>query len=377
MSIKVRMPAVATVLLVLGAAVPAECETPSVVYYQVTRQDGTIEDVSRIPQSDEGIRRVLRISRYEGPDRGYELLSTDRPLTVIDRGRTERHELIWQDGAWVAPADVEQRRREQLRQKMSNRPRQEVDPAEAERLELQLRILREHMEDLDQRLTEAEDRLLEVRGAEGEQAAREQLRELLVERVRLEEIIARLECRLAAARGELTEFPEPLGQVQPYRPDEQGTPDMGVAEPLDETAVVPHGVQAWKLPEGQGRRRIRIAAAHPEAGAFGALVYIVYADTDGDGKPDSLLARSPVARADRPGRWSSWSFETEHPRVFAGCAPMGKDNTMYFRPMGSRRDNWVGADDVYVSDCIEVMPCRRGRSFLSNVRIHVIHDTDD
>ncbi|MFP3937423.1 MAG: hypothetical protein ACLFVW_03705 [Phycisphaerae bacterium] len=377
MSATRRIPVtIAAMVAVLAAAVPVGGETPNVVYYQVTRQDGTVEDVSRVPQSDEGIRRVLRIARYEGPDRGYEVLSTDSPPAMIDRGRTERHELIWRDGAWVAPADVERKRREELERSAQQPATRPADAEEAGRLELQLRILLEHMEQLDQRLTEAEDELLEARGGEGAQAARERLRELMTERIRLEEIIERLERRLAEARGDLAELPDPRGDVQPYSSEEYDAPDIGIIEPLEETAAAPHRVQAWKLPEQQGRRRIRVAAAHPEAGAFGAVVYVAYADTDGDGRADEVLSRSPVAQADRPGRWTSWSFLTEQPRVFVGCAPLGEDNTIYFRPTRPDGDNWAGAEDVYVSEGIELVPRRGGDGFLSNVRIHVIHETN-
>lgn len=369
-----RASAAAAVLVV--AAVSVGQSVPNVVYYQVTYEDGGVRDLSRVPQTDEGIRRVLRIARYEGSDRGYEVLSTDRPLTVVERGYTQRHELIWRDGAWVAPVDIERRRREALERTQSLPRTRPTDSAEAAWLEQQLHGLGERLDEVERLLPQTEDELIEARGTDSEQDARAAMRELIIEHDRLLRAIRFVEQRLAAERGELAEIPEPSGQLQPYRPDESDRPELGTVEPIEDSAIPPHRVHVWKLPEAEGRRSIRVAAGHPEAGAFGAMVYVAYADTDGDGTPDEFLARSPTAIADRPGRWTSWTFETDSPRVYVGCALGGEDNTAYFRPAAGRGDDWVGIDaDVYVSDGIEFVPRWRSRRFLSNVRIHVIRET--
>jgi hypothetical protein len=374
----------AVVLVAVLVAAAAAADVPNTVYYQVTYADGTVRDLSRVPETQEDIRRVVRIARFEGRDRGYEVLSTDRPLTLINRGRTERHELVWREGAWVAPVDVERQRRAAL-EAAASRPAPATQPATAPadsprvgRLEQRLARERGRLEQVEQDISAAEDRLLEARGTEDEPAAREALRSAVGERAEVLRAIRRIEERLADARGARAALPPPQGWVRGYRPARHARPDVGVVRPIDEFGVLPHRVQVWKLPVAHGRRRCHVATAHPEAGAFGAVCYVAYADTDGDGVPDTCIARSPIAVAETPGAWTSWTFTTDRPHVYAGCALLGADTTTYFRRATPPGENWVGIDaGVYVSDGIEYIPQWRSWPYLSNLRIHVLHETDD
>ncbi len=374
---KARMRLLPAVLVLTAAGACALAERPNFVYYQVTYEDGTVRDLPDAPETDEGIRMVVRIARYEGPDRGYRVLGTGRSLTLVDRGRTERHQLVWEDGGWVAPEHIEDNRRERLdQQRRTDRP-PEADTARIARLREQLQLLTDLQRRLERDISEAEDAFVAAKDTDDEQAARAELRQAIAEDIRLEREIRLLRQQLMLLIDGPAELPEPAGDLEPYSPGEETRPDLGVVTQIEESGPPPHRVRVWKVPEGRGRRRLRVASAHPEAGAFGAVVYVAYADTSGDGVPDRFIGRSPVAAADAPGKWTSWAFETDQPRVYVGCASVGTDGTAYFRPTRPREDNWIGADaDVFISDGIEFIPRWRSDPFLSNVRIHVLTERE-
>jgi hypothetical protein len=155
----------------------------------------------------------------------------------------------------------------------------------------------------------------------------------------------------------------------------------GIVAPLATPAVCPHRVQIWQTPQAQGQRTVRVSMAHTEAGEAGAFRYVAYADTDGDGNPDKLLAVSPPAVAQKPGEWTDWSFPTEQPRVFVGNAWENADTPVYCAPAreGEGRDNWrTLSTDVWFSGALGPRfggarwgPC------LSNIRVHVERPNPD
>lgn len=61
-----------------------------------------------------------------------------------------------------------------------------------------------------------------------------------------------------------------------------------------------------------------VEMAHARVGEEGAFRFVVYADTEGDGLPDRLVAESPPQRADRPDQWSRWEFTAPGGRIFVG-----------------------------------------------------------
>lgn len=89
---------------------------------------------------------------------------------------------------------------------------------------------------------------------------------------------------------------------------------------LTQTVKQPgHDVQIWKLnPEKKRSNDIILKTAHAAAGADGAFRLVAFADTDGDGDPDKLIARSPVFRVKEAGTWSTWSFHAEEEVIFVG-----------------------------------------------------------
>jgi len=75
-------------------------------------------------------------------------------------------------------------------------------------------------------------------------------------------------------------------------------------------------VNPWKRESG----RILLEAAHVDAGEKGGFKMVAYADSDGDGRPDTLLDDSSYLTADKAGEWSSWEFTTGEKRLFVGIA---------------------------------------------------------
>jgi len=163
----------------------------------------------------------------------------------------------------------------------------------------------------------------------------------------------------------------PTGQVLPFKPGRKWTSAAGVVSAIDKVHVLPHRVQVWAAAPQRGRRTYHVAMAHAEAGTFGAFYYVAYADSTGDGLPDKPLARSPLARSERPGRWTSWRFTTEAARVFVGHAWANADNAIYCRrAVGA---NWRKLSrEVYVAPVLGALPRRAAGPYVSNCRLYSV-----
>ncbi|MGB2823963.1 MAG: hypothetical protein WBF17_23490, partial [Phycisphaerae bacterium] len=135
---------------------------------------------------------------------------------------------------------------------------------------------------------------------------------------------------------------------------------------------LPHRVQVWKVPPDRGERTYAVSMAHPEAGAAGGFYYVAYADTNDDGRADRLIARSPLARADRAGQWTQWRFRTGDERVFVGKA-WDRDDTVHYHAEAVRIEgNWRALSaEAYVSDDAWGMPIRRWGPCIGNIRVWV------
>ncbi len=92
----------AMLTLLVGLAGPALAQMHSVVvYYQVTYEDGTVKDLSRLPANDKGISRVLRIVRLGDDAKGYEIITDSRNvLTLVKPGQTVRQDMVWDGRGW-------------------------------------------------------------------------------------------------------------------------------------------------------------------------------------------------------------------------------------------------------------------------------------
>jgi hypothetical protein len=88
----------------------------------------------------------------------------------------------------------------------------------------------------------------------------------------------------------------------------------------------------WEVnPARRKGNRMLLEIAHAASGAEGAFSMAVYADSDNDGKPDRLLASSPVFQGEKAGDWSSWEFETAEKSIFVGMTWPEKSQTMVYR----------------------------------------------
>jgi len=164
----------------------------------------------------------------------------------------------------------------------------------------------------------------------------------------------------------------PTGQIKTSEtcPLDKGA--SGIVQPVQQRRILPHRVQVWKLPAGQGERTYCLAMQHAEAGELGAFQYVAYADTDGDGLPDKLIACSPLAAAETPGQWSTWTFTTSEGTVFVGNAWPNECASVYCLKAEPSEKNWSGlSSDVFVSGLWGGLPKHRFRPYLSNIRVRV------
>ena len=345
-----------------------------IVYYQVSYKDGGIRDLSDPPKTDKGIDRVVRISRFESGTTGYEILSTGpRPLTLVATGRTIRTQLVWNGKAWVAP-DRPAKSRKTKAAAPPRKSSQDAVAQEIKRLQQILNNLRGRLKDCDHIVAQGRRDLKKTKDAKQAAAIDKRIalgerdRELCLEAVKL------YETQLAALKTVIKEghLAKPAGKIRvsPRCPLADGA---GVRKLVAGKRVLPHRTQVWKLPPGKGERTYEISISHPEAGRLGAFHYVAYADTDGSGKPDKLLACSPLAVAQTPGGWSCWKFTTTHPVVFIGQTWARADTTVSCRRTDDVSANWKGLSrEIYVSGFFGGMPTtRQFWPYLSNVRVRI------
>ena len=343
----------------------------AVVYYQVTYADGSVRDLSEPPAGRVGIRRVIRIARVETAGPGYRVLSAGAYLPrFLETGRTVQRELRWNGRAWVA------RRAPRARPGVgpTSRPAPVADGRRSDRAEglrRRLRAATARLRVFEQAIAQAAELLTKVRGTGRESAAMLLLEQAQAARRKCLRTIAELERRLEAAGADGSALGQAVGKVAPA-PGALGEGALGVVRPLRRRRVLPHRAHVWRLPPARGRRTYVASMAHPEAGLLGAFYYVAYADSDGDGAPDTLIARSPLAVADAPGRWSRWSFTTDAADVFVGCAWPYADAAVYHGPL-TDRDGWRGlGTEVYVSGSVAGLPWRRWPwPYFTNLRVQV------
>jgi len=368
------LPAVVAAVLLSTGSIIAGAQPVAVIYYQVTYANGTVRDLDDPPQTNQGIRSVLRIARFEQDRRGYQVLTTEGPaLRTVNAGRTEKVQLRWNGSAWAAPPVGGNR---------SDRPEPATQPdplqLEIARIQAVLENLRDKLIQEDHAVAEARRRRETAADKQARAAAEESLDQAQVRRKDLLETIRRYETTLRALRS----IKEPAqGQVR--------TLDKA---PVDETPAshraagrrrtLPGQVCVHKLPPGRDKRTYRVSARHDEAGWSGAFYFVAYADTDADGKPDKLIARSPLACAQQPGRWSQWSFTTSYPQVYVGRAFASPTAGLYGieTPTGGQPDQrgqrgsaGGGTTEVYVSPYLGIVPNEQYKwwPYLSNIYIRV------
>jgi len=339
------------------------------VYYQVTYADGGVRDLNEVPRERAGIRRVVRVSRYEDGVRGYEMLSTGPvALAVHGAGRTVKTELRWNGRAWTARPQPRKKGPAAGATRMSA-----VIRAERARLAQILAGLRKGLKEGDHAVAEAQRKLAAAKGTDGEKPAAEALAKAIERRKTVLDAMRLYDLQLKALSSSKD---VPQGRLSASAPSAVGQNTLGFTGLIGKARTLPHRVQVWKLPVARGKRTISTAMAHAEAGRFGAFYYVAYADTDGDGLPDRLIARSPPATASAPGGWTNWRFTTDEPVVFVGNAWTHPDTSIYCAspPRPFPRDRWRGlSNDVYISGFFGGLPRRRYDywPYLTNIRVNV------
>jgi len=349
------------------------------VYYQVTYADGSVRDLNKVPATNAGIRRVVRISHLPGSGVGFAMFATGSVMgTVTDRGQTVRNDLVWNGKAWVAQPELCARR---IGRTGSSKQVRNVLQNEKRRISQLLKELRGRLATLDHEVAEAQRKLDAAKGtasADDLAAALTEVterREAVLKTIELYNLqlkaltVTDLSSTAAAATGKVSAGGLPTPDKNTLGLRHQQRADM-------RPVTLPHRMQVWKMPPSQGKRTVQVAMAHPEAGPFGAFQYVAYADTDGDGRPDKLIARSPLVSSTVPGGWTNWTFTTSEPVVFVGNTWADPDTTVYFtRPSGqSLQQCWGGlSNEVYVSGVFGGIPHWRWPygPYLTNIQVHV------
>ncbi len=335
---------------VLGVLASPAGGGESIVYYQVVYANRQIRDLSEPPKTDRGIRRVIRISRIDGAYPGLEVHAVDAAgIEYAGIGTTVRKELRWNGTAWVLPEETAPAVTPPQPPKPP--PPTPQPPKQLGRLLEKVRTRlegeREKLKVADQAVVLAARVVTQAQGDQERQAAMLLLEKAQAHRQEALERVLRLEALMGelegdgsgeAPRGAPPEGDPPAAAAEPDRPPAQGR-----------RQVLPHRLQVWKLPPGTGRRTYDVRMAHAEPGRLGGFHYIVFADTDGDGQPDQLVARSPLATADRVGGWTRWSFTTDRTALFVGNTWRRLDAVQYYRSAPVPADTGLGDTEVFVS----------------------------
>jgi hypothetical protein len=333
--------------------------TEAAAYYQVTFTDGRVEDLPGPPGVREGIHRVTRITRSVDAGRGSVVLSTGPRPIQSSLPSLSRTDLTWDGRAWVVPAPES--------------PPRDESPDQWAQLAIALDALYQLEKLHARRLAETQQDAPTTRESP-EAGATDQTTETRRILARVRALIARHE------RGLTQRFEAPEGIAdpsgQPARSLETQQPGEPHSQPhTGEMRVLPHQVQVWPLPESAGQRTYRVSLPHAEAGALGAFCYVAYADSDDDGTPDRLIARSPLVSAERPGERTDWSFHTDEPRVFVGNAWLRTDAAQWIQApaKSGRDDDWGLPDEVYVSGFFGKVPRRReaSRPYVHGLRVRL------
>ena len=351
-----------------GAERPAsEPSAPPAVYFQVSFADGRVRNLGAVPRSRSGIIRVVRISHIRQGLHGRRIVSTGRqPIREINLAPARRVELAWNGRAWVAPAPKKPSR-------AATRPGADVD--RIKRIQAAARALSRLLPQYEKAVSDAAERLHAARGGAAEKAAAESLAWARAEFLEAQRILLDYERQLTSGASDKdTAARVATGTLS--RPDRapQLVGTLGVGQPVDETGVLAHRTQVWPLPPGNGERSICVSIAHAEAGRFGAFHYVAYADTTGDGRPDKLIARSPLADARTAGGWSTWTFGTAARHVFVGNTWAEGDITHCRRKRRGTEDGYRGlGPEIYVSGFVGGMPSRRHAlwPYVHNIRVRL------
>ncbi|MCP4377257.1 MAG: hypothetical protein GY794_13910 [bacterium] len=387
-----------TLVLLLTAI--AICSSPSAlaesdfqlgtVYYQVLYTNKDLRDLNKVPETAKGIQSVLRIAT----------IGTDRPVvrrtkTLSTRGPIEKHitpnltcrtPLDWNGRAWVGSAAD---RTQQLARVITTRnlgtgSKRKKRPGKCHPVLNALHDLQNKRAFWKLAAIDVEAKMFEHAGTPESGKKRWDLAAVGVIQREIDASITqhREELVILERKGKLGpnfKMPvrqrithlKPTGKIVPTKLTGKWAVASGIAKPIDEIRILPNRVRVWATPEKTQRRTYHVSMAHAEAGTFGAFYYVAYADTSGDGLPDTQIARSPLAEANKPRQWTSWSFITEEKRVFVGHAWSCEDTAIYCRR--ARGAEWKNLSrEVYIAPILGMLPRRTDGPRITNCRVYSV-----
>ena len=358
------------------------------VYYQVLHADRQLRDLPKVPDTNKGIRGVLRIATIgtaRPAARRRKILSTERPLarqTTVER--TCRTQLTWNGRAWVGSAADRTR---QLAEVISTRvfrvgAGRKLRAGRPHPLLGSLRELQNRRAFWQLAAIDIEAKMFEHAGSPTAGKKRWDLAAVGAIQRKIDRSINLHRKALAklARQGELgakfklpddrqIRLLDPTGKVVAAELGGRWTAAAGIVKPIGEVHILPHRLQVWAAAPQSGRRTYHVTMAHAEAGTFGAFYYVAYADLTGDGLPDTPIARSALAQSERPGQWTSWSFTTEAARVFIGHAWPNADNTVYCRRASGAEWRKLSRE-VFVAPILGTLPHHSAGPYVSNCRVY-------
>lgn len=111
------------------------------------------------------------------------------------------------------------------------------------------------------------------------------------------------------------------------------SPVLGVDPKHEVTQIhtLAHVLQVWMiLSEYSQPSRYRMSIKHALAGEEGAFYMTVWTDLNGDGVPDTEIARSAKMIAAADGQWSTWEFVSKANRIYVGNFAENKNTKLYY-----------------------------------------------
>jgi len=285
------------------------------IYYQATYADGRIRNLTNIPSTKEGIVRLVRTSCVEGPPANDVISTGDDWCADVNTNQPRYQDMRWNGKAWVCPTEPKG-------PSQTTRPASDQDLIryETDRVTLIVSNLRERLVQCDHAVAEAQRNLEKAGDADSKAAAKEGLAKARQRRQKILDSLKHYSDRIDAL-GEISpqgKLPEPTGRVRQESSADGAGNSCRAASLVVGDLESSSRQQVWKLAAGSDRRTYRVAMAHARGGQLGAFYYVAYADTSGDGQPDTLIARSPLAMVAKPGQCTSWTFTTDHANVFVG-----------------------------------------------------------
>lgn len=153
-------------------------------------------------------------------------------------------------------------------------------------------------------------------------------------------------------------------------------PALGVdlEHQVSQVSTVDHVLQLWMVhPDYSGPGRYRLSIRHAVAGQEGAFYMTVWTDLNGDGFPDTEIARSPKMVAAEDGQWSTWRFLSKVARIYVGDFTEGKGTKLYYATRTPAGYQGLSST-VFVSRSHRSPPSDKAAPRCTNIRVQKIKE---